>query len=274
MSFDLNNIFTTITANPRREGNYIEVEPCEALKPYIRCFWGSKYSRYSKNENLYDINTTLVIPDICMDIIISADSQRNRIYNNFCGICNSSFDTIERDDFCFGIRFYAWSVVLFSSESMNKVLNCFFDAKEFFPDFSNDLAEEIYLAKTFSERKSIAESYLLKKLNTSRINNDIYNSIYFIIDRKGRVNVSSLSDYCFLSKRQIERKFLENTGVSPKQMIDLIRYQLLWQESLKSNFNVLDCVEKFGYTDQSHLLKNFKKYHGITLSSARTDFLK
>ena len=269
MSINLNHIFTTINADPYREDNYIEVEPCEALKPYIRCFWGSKYSRYIKNDTSDDINMSLVIPDVCMDIIITADTLRNKIYSNFCGINNFSFTSAESNDFCFGIRFYAWSVVLFATDNMNKVLNCFSDTEEYFSDFSNNLAEEIYLAKTFSDRINISENYLLSRLNTGRINHDIYNSLYHIINEQARVNVTNLSDYCCLSKRQLERKFLENTGVSPKQMINLIRYQLLWQESLKYDFNVQDCVEKFGYTDQSHLLKNFKKYHGISLSEAR-----
>ena len=32
---------------------------------------------------------------------------------------------------------------------------------------------------------------------------------------------------------------------------------------------VLDAVERFGYTDQSHLLREFKRFHGIPLTQAR-----
>lgn len=274
MSFSLNKIFTTITANPVNKGNYVEIEPCSQLKPYIRCFWGSEYDEkvcYTNEDNFIN---NLIIPDICMDIIITADESK--IYGDFCGINDNSYLFKQEDqrNFCFGIRFYAWSVVLFSNESMSNVLNTFTKLDEYFSGFSKELKDEIFYATNIYERKKIAEKYLLKKLNLNRQNSDIMNSVYYIIKHYGNASVNDLSDYCFLSKRQLERKFNENTGVSPKQMINLIRYQLLWQECLKPDFNIMNSVEKFGYYDQSHLLKKFRKYHGISLTKARNLILK
>ncbi len=269
MPFSLDKIFKPITANPIIKGNFIEIEPCSQLKPYIRCFWGSKYN---KNEN--NFIKTSVIPDICMDIIITADN--NNLHCNFCGINNTPYvsKNDKTNNFCFGIRFYAWSVVLFSSKSMNTALNTFTDIEEYFSGFSKEWKEEILYSQNIYERKRIAEKYLMKKLNLNKQNNDIMNSVYYIIKHYGNTSVNELSDYCFLSKRQLERKFNENTGVSPKQLINLIRYQLLWQECLKFDFNILNSVEKLGYYDQSHLLKEFKKYHGISLTKARELSLK
>lgn len=272
MPFTLNNIFNTITANPNRIGNYIEIEPCSALKPYIRCFWGSKYNR-TNNEGK-KINKTRVIPDVCMDIILTANTATNQLNGHFCGINNSSFISTESDNFCFGIRFYAWSVILFSDGSMRGALNTFTDIEAYFSDFTEGLKEKIFLASNFYERTVIAEKYLLNKLNTNRENSDIMNSLFFIIKRNGNLKAKDLSDFSFISKRQLERKFLENTGVSPKQMINLIRYQMLWQDCIKYNFNVLNSVEKFGYCDQAHLLNDFKKYHGISLNQARDSVIK
>lgn len=75
MPFRLDKIFTTVTSNPTRAGNYIEIEPCDALKPYIRCFWGSKHNKrdFSDNKN----KSTLVIPDVCMDIMVTGNQDLN-----------------------------------------------------------------------------------------------------------------------------------------------------------------------------------------------------
>ncbi|MCH5296793.1 MAG: helix-turn-helix transcriptional regulator [Ruminococcus sp.] len=266
MPFRLDKIFTTVKSNPTRTGNYIEIEPCDALKPYIRCFWGSKRNKadFVNQEN----KKTLVIPDICMDIIVTENAERNTADSNFCGINNFSYFAEESSSFCFGIRFYAWSVVLFSDESMNGVLNAFLNADAYFSGFAKALNERLYNAVNIYERKAIAENFLLSKLNAKRENFDIMNSLYFIISSNGNAGVAELSDYCVISKRQLERRFVENIGVSPKQMINLIRYQLLWQECLKDNFNILDAVEKFGYYDQSHMIKEFKKYHGMSINMA------
>lgn len=266
MSLRLDKIFTTATSNPTRTGNYIEIEPCDALKPYIRCFWGSKHNRVDFDG--HKINKTLVIPDICMDIIFTGNQNIGSAGSHFCGINNFSYFVDESDSFCFGIRFYAWSAVLFADESMNGVLNAFLSADAYFSGFSRELNDRLFNAKNIYERKAISEEFLLRRLNAKRENFDIMNSLYYIINNNGNAGVAELSDYCVMSKRQLERKFIVNTGVSPKQMINLIRYQLLWQECLKGNFNILDAVEKFGYYDQSHLIREFRKYHGMSINAA------
>ena len=51
-------------------------------------------------------------------------------------------------------------------------------------------------------------------------------------------------------------------GVSPKTFSSLVRYQRLWQDMVLSpRFNALDAVDKYGYTDQAHLLSDFRKRH-------------
>lgn len=50
-------------------------------------------------------------------------------------------------------------------------------------------------------------------------------------------------------------------GVSPKAFSSLVRYQMLWQDMLRPDFNVTDAVEKFGYSDQPHLLNDFRRRH-------------
>lgn len=257
MSFYINNIFTTVTSNINNCNGYIEIEPHHNLRPFIKCFWEYKPNSLNQNE-------TRVIPDICMDIIFSFED--NSINVELCGINNVPFVT-DCNNCMFAIRFYAWSIILFADNNLKNTLNNFLDVKEYFSDFQTIHNDLIYAENIF-ERKKIAENYLYKKINPDRQNNDVMNSIYYIIKNNCKLKVNDLSNYCFKSRRQLERDFIENTGVSPKQMIDLVRYQKLWQDCLKPNFNILNSVDKLGFYDQSHLLNEFKKYHGISISKA------
>ena len=261
MPYRIDKNFKTITANPYKRSTYIEIEPCEALKPYIHCFWYSKSDGTTKYK-------TLIIPDLCMDIILYDNNGFNA---KFCGINNNSYYSIGTDVEHFGIRFYSWAAALFSDETMCGALNAYDSAQKYFSDFSNQTAEEILCADSLFEKKRLAEKYLLKKLGKRSIEPVVLNSIFYAISRNGKETVADLSDYNAVSKRKLERDFLSTTGISPKQMISLIRYQLLWQDAVKKDFNVLDRVDKFGYYDQPHLLKEFKKYHGLTLSEARKE---
>lgn len=119
-----------------------------------------------------------------------------------------------------------------------------------------------------TERIAKAQSYLLAKLQKSRENCDAMNSIYKIIMQSANTDVKDLENYSAISRCTLEGQFRNNTGLSPKEAIELIRYQLLWQESMKPNFNILDSVEKFGYYDMAHLYNDFKRFHGVSLPQA------
>lgn len=263
MPYRLDKIFKTITANPYQRNTYIELAPCEMLKPYIHCFW------YSKSDSTKEYKS-LVIPDLCMDILLY---QYDGYHADFCGINNRSFYAFNTNTEHFGIRFYAWAVALFADDTMAESLNAYDCVQRYFSDFSNKTAEEILSAESLYDRKHMAERYLIKKLGKMNINHSVSNSIFYTILYNGKTTVKDLADNIAVSQRKLERDFLSITGVSPKQMINLIRYQLLWQDAVKRDFNVLDSIDKFGYYDQSHLLREFKKYHGLTLSEARRDVL-
>lgn len=264
MLYRIDKKFKTITANPSQRKNYLELAPCEALRPYIHCFW------YNKNDSAIAFKS-LVIPDLCMDIILY---ENVGYHADFCGINNRPFYSVNTDTELFGIRFYAWAVALFTDDTMVDTLNACDCAQRYFCDFSNQTAEEIICAESFYEKKRLAENYLLKKLSNRSINPSVLNSVVYAIRHSGKATVKNLADDNAVSNRKLERDFLSTTGVSPKQMVNLIRYQLLWQDAVKRDFNVLDSVEKYGFFDQSHLLKEFKKYHGLTLTEARNEVLR
>lgn len=59
-------LYRPATAVPHRnDSTYTEITPCSALRPYIKCFWGSVGPSAGKATA-----GELIIPDTCMDIIL------------------------------------------------------------------------------------------------------------------------------------------------------------------------------------------------------------
>lgn len=228
-----------------REG-YREIAPCGALKPYIRCFW---------TENRLQPGV-LIIPDTCMDIIIRIGGG-----TFFCALDESSYYSTSIGSELFGVRFYAWTAALFSRRDLSGSSSGTFPVGEFFDD-TEELNAAVQQAKTFEERAITAERWLMRQLDNIRADSDLLNAVDFIIDGCGAREISDLRMHTAVSARRLERLFAKNMGVSPKTFSSLVRYQLLWQEMTRSpGFNVLDAVEKYGYSDQSHLLKDFRRRH-------------
>lgn len=103
-----------------------------------------------------------------------------------------------------------------------------------------------------------------------RENTVVNDTIQNILINKGSLDIAKLAKESFVSTRQLERLFHEYVGITPKKLSNLIRYQFLWREILcEPDFDVLSAVHKFGYTDQSHLLREFKRYHSMDIHNAR-----
>ena len=98
----------------------------------------------------------------------------------------------------------------------------------------------------------------------------VNHAMHIILMNKGTMEVSGLAKELFVSGRQLERLFHEYVGITPKKLGNLIRYQFLWRDILSEpDFDILNGVHKYGYTDQSHLLREFKRYHAMDIRSAK-----
>ena len=277
----IEQMYRPITATPfQNDETYCEITPCDALKPYICCFWGTKKPIISlQNNNSFG----LVIPDTCMDIIFDVNYTKGTYSDMLCTVDENSYrtiGTISSTDFVstFGIRFYAHTAILFSDASFKGSKNQCVELGVFMLRLKKELTPVIEKCVSLKDRVIATESVLLSYLNTQRINCNLYNSIHYMVSNRGRGTINDVCSHVAVSKRTLERVFNENMGISPKSYFSLVRYQLFWQDMIfKKNFNVFDAVEKYGYTDQSHLLKDFKRRHLMlpkdAVKYAKTDTL-
>lgn len=264
MKLELSDIYIPITSAPfRNNSEYCEIEPCEALKPYIRCFWGTPDD---PNASPPDENYDIVIPDTCMDIIYSVNREKRCVESVFCALDERPAKLPERECFpgnnIFAIRFYVWSAALFSEDTFAGSKNGRYPADAFFYSLTKKLKPVLLEKNSLSEIIEDTEKILFGILSNKYINNDFMNTLYRIISMNGTAKISDLTSYAAVSEKTLERLFAANAGVSPKTLCTLVRYQLLWQDMiLNVRFNSLDAVEKYGYFDQAHMLNDFRRRH-------------
>ncbi|MCM1174553.1 MAG: AraC family transcriptional regulator [Blautia sp.] len=264
--------YRPLTAAPFRQNEeYKEVAPkSPELSKYIRCFWGSGRP-YLKKETA----AGLVTPDTCADIIYRIDYTANTISGGFCGINDASFT--ENDDSAaghlvsvFAIRFYAWSACGFSEDSMKDTKNQYLDVQSRFRWFDRILRPQLFEKNSLEERIEIAEALLLQRLSKMRRSPIICDAVARMLLQKGALSAAELAKECFISDRQLERLFHEYIGITPKKICNLIRYQFVWNDVLRNPaFSAADAAWQYGYTDQSHLLREFKRYHTMDMQAAR-----
>ena len=94
----------------------------------------------------------------------------------------------------------------------------------------------------------------------------INNALNFIVTNKGDFSVKQLVEYTGYTERHLERKFKECIGLNPKKFGNVIRLhhflKLLNNKSDTTNLTAI-CYDA-GFSDQSHLIKDFRKHTGIS----------
>lgn len=126
------------------------------------------------------------------------------------------------------------------------------------------LSENPYL----ESRLQILNTFFIKQSSRKEHSNQglIHSTLNYILKNKGAVTVNHLVKYTGYTERHIERIFNESIGLNPKKFGNIVKLHfflnLLKYKSIQSN--ITDLCYEAGYSDQSHLIKVFKKYTGIT----------
>ncbi len=245
----------------RFDAEYTEIPPCPALAPYVRCFWGSLRARRMCSGG------SRVIPDSCMDLIFEVNYTNNRISGRFCALDDAAYVTPERSSedlvASFGIRFYAWTAACFAEADFRDALGRVFDPEAHFSALFRALAPQLFEPDDLPARAASAEKELMRRLRPERLSSELMNVIFAMISGCGREKMGEIAARAGMSGRKMERKLLELTGAGPKLLAQLIRHQLIYREVLEGRYRALDAVEKYGYADQSHLLRDFRRFQGV-----------
>ncbi len=238
-----------------------ELEPCAALSGAVRCFWGGENGAGEAPER--------IIPDTCADLIYRVDETTGVVNGIFCGVSDlcafSGFQGTPGHRYTtFGIRFYAWSACFFAEDSLRGSCNVCENPEIRFGWLDVPLRRALPRLHTLEARAELAQRLLLA--HPARKVTLLPGVVGSIIDQRGTQPVTALARAHFLSTRQLERLCAEYIGLSPKKLSELIRYQMIWQELQYRPCTAQELVERYGFADQAHLLREFKRYHGENLS--------
>jgi AraC-like DNA-binding protein len=109
------------------------------------------------------------------------------------------------------------------------------------------------------------KQYLLNARSQVAVNSLLFKAGVAMREANGTMPVSEVAAAAHATVRTLERNFKQSSGYSVKDVSGLIRFEQarnhLW---LNPNANLPGLAHELGYTDQSHLSKEFKRYSGTT----------
>lgn len=249
--------------------DFIFYKPCKLLQPYIRYYWVFK-----SNQPL----NALTFPIGCPQIIFHKQAPL------YIPELNTTQDRLTiSGQVNFSSHLYAngnleMIVVVFHPHAMSMFLNMpislFYNQEVSGYSIENKSLIELADRVSGCEDNTICVHYIEKWL-LSQITSSSSNTAYQIerIDAAIRqicavpqISVTELSSIASLSKKQFERLFNSFVGINPKEYARIVRFQkaLKQMQHYSDEINQAQIAYASGYADQSHFIREFKKFSGYT----------
>lgn len=133
---------------------------------------------------------------------------------------------------------------------------------EAFGNRAKNFFESVFDMPDFSRRGRVIELYLLKLIRYQQ-NFQLAEPIGLIHYSNGDTTLNNISKQTKISQKKIYRLFNEHLNICPKQYSKIVRFRkalaLLKRKNLPFTVLALEC----GYTDSSHMTKDFLLFTGI-----------
>lgn len=250
-------------------------KPCKLLQPYIRYYWAFRSHRPM---------SALTVPVGCPQIIFH---KRTPLYIPELDVEQARLTVSGQVDFPARLCTDGDTemiVVVFRPQSMGVFLHLpvslLYNREVPGYDLENrslhELAERIFDCSDDALCVGLIEHWLLSQLATTIRRDGRYGSAETNLRRidatvkrifaEPRTSVAELASDACLGKKQFERVFDSFVGITPKAYAGIVRFhKALWyMQHRQDDRNYAQIALSSGYADQSHFIREFKRFTGHT----------
>jgi AraC-like DNA-binding protein len=245
---------------------HTEFEPPEEPRDAINCFWYDK-KEYSEQQSSFE-----VLPDGYAEIIFHFGGPCSTLLNGnlqplpspfMMGLLNKpvTFYSTNRLEII-GIRCFPWTVFDLLNLPAGKDGVRIFEhpIAQLQPTLNN-----LILTGNIDEAIAQVKAYFQNARAHIAVNSMLYKAGIAMQKANGSIPVSQVAAAAHATVRTLERNFKQSSGHTVKDVSALMRFEQvrnqLWNYP---NTNIAGLAHELGYTDQSHLSREFKRYTGTT----------
>lgn len=263
---NLRTLYTPVQPTVRQsDGNvtYTEFLPELRLQSFIYCYWQLKTTRELSEPFNYR-----VVADGCIDIYFELTNPEQNYVMGFCKKftefpLDNSFNYV-------GVRFLPTMFPQLFKINAMELSNRYESLALVVPHLSDFISNRFYETHHPEKIKKILDEYFLELISKTTFDNDsrLYDALEIILKNFGVIDIETDLD-TGISSRQLRRLFEFYIGDTAKTFSKVVRFQNILRakpskQSLQQNKLFFDA----GYYDQSHFIKEFKNFYGVTPSKA------
>src|SRR5215813_1568429 len=247
---------------------FYQFQPHPMLRRFVQCYWAIR-----ADSRTLPVSDHGVIPGGYADIVFNIGDQvclsdSGRVFfDKARSFVAGPFDrflrlSAEGQFESLGVRFHPGKVPFFSDLPLGIVrnravsLDTVWEDQRIRPEIQ---ALELRLTQVsgLGERISCVEQFLMKFIQRWRKPDAVVTEALELIgESKGQISIEALASALRISDRQLERKFTQRVGLSPKAFCRLTRFhQVKFLLESVCGPNGCDLAYACGYYDQTHLIR-------------------
>ena len=174
-----------------------------------------------------------------------------------------------------GIRFFPQAAFIFLNEDVSLFNNQVSDLASISGKIVTTLHEQLLESQSMDERIGLIENFLLTRLRITEKKIDKVQLLTKLITEMKQEsyfdNMDNLAGRYGITSRYLQKIFLQYTGLTPKLYSKINRFQNSLQLIATNKHSLTDITYECGYFDQSHFIREFKSFTGITPSGFDTN---
>lgn len=220
--------------------------------------------------------TQQLIPDGKTDLLLNFDSSIYILdsYSKRTSISKSIFQGLRKTPYTFefgknlniiGVRFLPFGLSVMFGIPEKEISAKPVEANLIIGNKLKEVEEKVFYETDISGKLKIIENWLLDCFaNTYKQKMSIPSKLDSLNVSKGLIKINDIFENS-ANYKKAQRTFREYIGISPKLYARMLRFESIHNElrNLKQ-LDWMSIVAKYNFHDQSHLIKEFKFFTGIT----------
>jgi AraC-like DNA-binding protein len=242
---------------------YLEKNPDLRLSGHVRCYWS--LAGWAAPGAFWR-----VLPDGCADALFDVAAQAG---GRWVGTMTRALEVSGqgRADL-FGIRFAPGGLAAMAGASLQDLSDATADLGMLPLPALDGLRDALCDRATFDERCAAADAALLRAL-PSALPVPLAPVLSWLDACPSLPDVPALAARLGTSGRTLERRFLEGLGVRPKQHLRYLRFERARRLLPRRDLRVADIAAALEYSDEAHLIHEFRRFAGETPGAFRRALL-
>jgi AraC-like DNA-binding protein len=233
-----------------------EIRPPAALAPFVDRFWYR-----GAGDSGESAGPTRVLPDGCLDIVVG---PRGAIAVG--AMTRPMVVPVAAGSGLLGVRFRPGMATAFLAVPAAALTDDSAPLEAIWTDGA-DVADYVGSALGHDQAMHrLAETLIARLPRIAAMPRDLVAAVEQITAHGGRTDISRLSTTLGVTRQHLARRFAAHVGVTPKMLCRVVRLWQVLRSALSGQVNWAALAADLGYSDQSHLVYEFRSLTGLTPS--------